>query len=205
MWPAATPRGPPPRWRRSRRRPPLAIRPAAPPGSQAGIGSSLAKPLRVPVHELSVRRERGPTMKVSCIIPAYNEAARIPAVGGAGGAGTGLGFELALDRIAPRGRARVVNVPLNGVTHPRKRKKYGAVKGFRQEMRASSDIVRQARRAGAGGAPWAAPPPPLAPRPGVSGPPAARRSRGRRFAPPAGRPATAGRRAPRRRDHRRRG
>jgi len=75
-------------------------------------------------------------------------------------AGTGFGFELALDRIAHRERARVVNVPLNGVTHPRKRKKYGAVKGFRQEMRASSDIVRQARRAVAVGAPLAAPAPP---------------------------------------------
>ncbi len=61
-------------------------------------------------------------------------------------AGTGFGFELALDRIARRERARVVDVPLNGVTHTRKRKKYGTVQGFRQEMRASSDIVRQARR-----------------------------------------------------------
>jgi len=61
-------------------------------------------------------------------------------------AGTGFGFELALDRLARREGARVVAVPLPGVAHRRKRQKYGAVRGLRQEVRASSDLFRQVRR-----------------------------------------------------------
>ncbi len=61
-------------------------------------------------------------------------------------AGTGFGFELALDRLARREGARVVTVPLSGVAHRRKRQKYGTVKGLRQEVRASSDLFRQVRR-----------------------------------------------------------
>ncbi len=61
-------------------------------------------------------------------------------------AGTGFGFELALDRLARREGARTVAVPLEGVAHRRKRQKYGAVRGLRQEVRASSDLLRQVRR-----------------------------------------------------------
>jgi LmbE family N-acetylglucosaminyl deacetylase/CTP:molybdopterin cytidylyltransferase MocA len=60
-------------------------------------------------------------------------------------AGTGFGFELALHRVAKKERARVVRVPLAGVTHRRKREKYGTVKGLRLQMKASSDLWRQAR------------------------------------------------------------
>ncbi|MDQ7849933.1 MAG: PIG-L family deacetylase [Armatimonadota bacterium] len=61
-------------------------------------------------------------------------------------AGTGFGFELALDRLARREGVRVVEVPLEGVAHRRKRQKYGPVRGLRQEVRASSDLLRQVRR-----------------------------------------------------------
>ncbi|MBI3976133.1 MAG: PIG-L family deacetylase [Armatimonadetes bacterium] len=60
-------------------------------------------------------------------------------------AATGFGFEIALDHLARRRRARVLQVPLAGVSHQRKRQKYGTVKGLRQEMRASSDVLHQLR------------------------------------------------------------
>jgi LmbE family N-acetylglucosaminyl deacetylase len=71
-------------------------------------------------------------------------------------AATGFGLELALDHLARTQRARVAEVPLAGVTHRRKRQKYGTVRGLRQEVRASSDLFRQARQALA--APSPAPP-----------------------------------------------
>lgn len=61
-------------------------------------------------------------------------------------AGTGFGFELALDQVARREGVSIVRVPLSGVTHRRKREKYGMVVGTRQGVRASADIFRQVRR-----------------------------------------------------------
>lgn len=60
---------------------------------------------------------------------------------------SGFGFEIALDRLARRRRARVLKVPLAEVSHQRKRQKYGTVKGLHQEMRAFSDVLRQFRSA----------------------------------------------------------
>lgn len=61
--------------------------------------------------------------------------------------GTGFGLEVALDRWARRAGARVVRVRMSGVTHRRKRDKYGTMKGLRLQVRASSDLLRQARKA----------------------------------------------------------
>jgi LmbE family N-acetylglucosaminyl deacetylase len=58
-------------------------------------------------------------------------------------AGSGFGWELRLDRRARARGACVVHVPLAGVHHRRKRQKYGAVRGLRQEIRASSDLLRE--------------------------------------------------------------
>ncbi|HEV8338703.1 MAG TPA: PIG-L family deacetylase [bacterium] len=58
-------------------------------------------------------------------------------------AGSGFGLELRLDRTARAQGACVVHVPLAGVHHRRKRQKYGAMRGFRQEIRASSDLLRE--------------------------------------------------------------
>lgn len=61
-------------------------------------------------------------------------------------AGAGFGLELALDSLAKRHRARVARVVLDGLTHRRKREKYGTWRGLRMQARASSDIIRQAGR-----------------------------------------------------------
>lgn len=58
-------------------------------------------------------------------------------------AATGFGLEVALDRLARRRNARVRRVPLSGLTHRRKRQKYGLVRGLRMQTRTAVDVGRQ--------------------------------------------------------------
>lgn len=59
---------------------------------------------------------------------------------------TGFGLELALDRMARERRATVARVVWRGIGHRSKQEKYGTVNGLRLKARASSDLMRQARR-----------------------------------------------------------
>ncbi|HET6947921.1 MAG TPA: PIG-L family deacetylase, partial [bacterium] len=62
--------------------------------------------------------------------------------------GSGFGLEMALDRAARLRGERVTWVAWLGVHHRSKRQKYGTVNGLRLKVRASSDLLRQARPAG---------------------------------------------------------
>ncbi len=58
---------------------------------------------------------------------------------------TGFGFEVALDRLVKTRRARTAHAIWRGVSHRRKLRKYGMMRGTRLRLRASSDLVRQVR------------------------------------------------------------
>lgn len=60
--------------------------------------------------------------------------------------GKGFGLEVVLDRLARDHQARVMPVIWKGIRHRSKREKYGTVDGLRLQVRASSDLLRQARR-----------------------------------------------------------
>jgi LmbE family N-acetylglucosaminyl deacetylase len=60
-------------------------------------------------------------------------------------AGKGFGLEVVLDRLARDHHARVAHVVWEGIRHRSKREKYGTVGGLRLKVRASSDVLRQAR------------------------------------------------------------
>jgi LmbE family N-acetylglucosaminyl deacetylase len=59
--------------------------------------------------------------------------------------GTGFGLEVVLDRMARDHHARVAQVVWRSIRHRSKREKYGTVDGLRLKVRASSDLLRQAR------------------------------------------------------------
>lgn len=59
----------------------------------------------------------------------------------------GFGFEMALDRLAKTRGASICQVDWTGVSHRRKHRKYGMVRGLSLQLRASSDLVRQQTRA----------------------------------------------------------
>lgn len=61
--------------------------------------------------------------------------------------GSGFGFEMALDRAARQRGACVTWIAWLGVRHRSKRQKYGTVRGLGLKVRASSDLLRQARPA----------------------------------------------------------
>ncbi len=59
----------------------------------------------------------------------------------------GFGFEMVLDRLAKTRGASTCQVEWTGVSHRRKHRKYGMVRGLSLQLRASSDLVRQTRAA----------------------------------------------------------